>query len=281
MLKKLLFYFCLFMPVSGFSYEPFLTDDASTVEKGGYQLEIFHFNISSKQESSLFLPLKNPDAPGEEFSGGGRAIAFPIGLTKGVADDVEVGIGLTYYGLPTGKFSPITNYNLGVKYRFVGDAKDGLSFAVKPTLSLPSNTYQQTSGLGMAKFGYGIYFIGEYSNSDFDFLFNILYQYQPYDINYSVGGSTDPLRTKLFQFSFAPIWKVTERLSLGLDLGLISDSALQDEQNYNQFLMGAVTYRLQNNVDLGVSYLRVLKNFTDQINTNYSSIFKLGVSYRF
>lgn len=281
MIKKLLFYFCLFIPACGFSYEPFLTDDASTVEKGKYQLDIFHFNISSKQENTPYLRLINPDTPGEEFLGTGRASAFPISLTKGVADDVEVGIGLTYYGLPTGKYSPVTNYNLGLKYRFIGDASDGLSFAIKPIIALPSNVNQQITGLGMAKLGYGVYFVGEYSNSNFDFLFNVLYQYQPYDINYSVGGSTDPLRNKLFQFSFAPIWKITDRLHLGLDMGLITDISIFDSHQYNQFLMGAITYSPQENIDLGVSYLRVLKNFTEQINTNYSSIFKLGISYRF
>jgi hypothetical protein len=45
--------------------------------------------------------------------------------------------------------------------------------------------------------------------------------------------------------------------------------------------MPAITYSPTEDIDLGVSYLRVSQNFRDQIGTGYSSIFKAGISYRF
>jgi hypothetical protein len=64
-------------------------------------------------------------------------------------------------------------------------------------------------------------------------------------------------------------------------MGLVSDLVMTDDYRYNYFLMGALTYSPVENIDIGVSYLRVAKNFENQGTTGYSSIFKTGISYRF
>jgi hypothetical protein len=280
---------CLFSLLSFFSYayEPFLTDDASTLAKGKNQVDLYYYNIFNKAADTPdpnFKPLNSIidiNVPGEEFIGADRAIGFPIGYTRGISDNAEAGIGLTYYGFPTGSYTPITNYNIGVKYRFLGDAEDGFSFAVRPMIMFPSSTDHQSAGLGMALTGYGVNFIGAYNKEDYSLLFNFMYQHQPYNANYSVAGSYDPLRTELYQLSLAPIWNVTEKFHIGLDFGLVTNVVMTDDQKYNYFGMVAITYTPVEDVDLGISYLRVAPSLTDDFSNGYSSIFKLGISYRF
>ncbi len=290
MIKKiflfLTFVFGLFSNFS-FAYEPFLTDDASTVAKGKNQVDFYYYNIFNKAgdnpdpSSKPLNTVIDINIPGEEFIGADRAIGFPMGYTRGISDTTEASIGVTYYGFPTGAYTPFTNYNIGLKHRFFGDASDGYSFAIKPMLTFPSNTDHQSAGLGMALTGYGVNFIGSYDKEDYTLLFNFVYQHQPYNTNYSVAGSFDPLRTDLYQLSFAPIWNFNSKLHLGLDLGLVTNVVVADDQKYNYYAMAAITYQPVEDIDLGISYLRVAANFRDEFSTGYSSIFKLGISYRF
>jgi hypothetical protein len=286
-IKLIVVFFISLLSVFSYAYEPFLTDDASTLAKGKNQVDLYYYNIFNKAADTPdtnYKPLNSIidiNVPGEEFIGADRAIGFPLGYTRGISDSAEAGIGLTYYGFPTGSYSPITNYNIGIKYRFLGDAEEGYSFAVRPMIMFPSSTDHQSAGLGMAMTGYGVNFIGAYDKEDYSLLFNFMYQHQPYNANYSVAGSYDPLRTDLYQLSFAPIWNVTETFHIGLDLGLVSNVVVADDQKYNYFAMAAITYTPVEDIDLGISYLRVASNFRDEFSTGYSSIFKLGISYRF
>ena len=112
-------------------------------------------------------------------------------------------------------------------------------------------------------------------------LFNLAYQHQPYNTNYPVYGSLDPIKTNLYQLSLAPVWNVSNQLHIGLDLGMITNVVVADDQKFNYFVMGAMTHQPVEDLDLGISYLRVAPNFTDEFSAGYSSIFKLGVTYRF
>jgi hypothetical protein len=285
---KFLFVFLIsFTPVFSSAYEPFLTDDASTVKKGKHQFDFYYYNIFNKSGSNscdgstTCAGIIDINVPGEEFLAPDRAIGFPLGYTYGLNERTEISFGMTYYGFPTGSYSPLTNYTLGAKYRFYNDEDRGIGLAIKPSFYFPNGTDHQTAGLGMSLPGYGVNLIGAYDKQNYSILVNFAYQHQPYNTNYSVAGTYGELRTELFQLSIAPIWNVSERLHLGLDIGLVTDITPTDDRRYNSYIMPAVTYSPTEDIDLGISYLRVAQNFRDQIGTGYSSIFKAGVSYRF
>lgn len=286
MLKKIFFSFLALHANYSFAYEPFLTDDASTVQKNKNQLDFYFYDIFNRPGSeparySRLDSYVDINIPGEEFVGRDRAIAFPFGYTYGYSDNTEISFGMTYYSSPRGDYLPLTNYTVGAKYRVYGDAKDGYSFAVKPSFYFPATQNQQVAGVGMALPGFGLNLISAYDRNDYSLLFNVSYQHQPYNTNHSIAGEFTPFRTDLLQFSFAPIWNVTSQFHIGLDIGLVSDVMMTDDHRYNYFLMGAITYSPLENIDIGISYLRVAKNFENQHYTGYSSIFKTGISYRF
>jgi len=285
MLKQFLLLLVLLFCNSANAYEPFLTDDASTVKKGKNQLDFYYYNIFNKSgktpNSELLNDIIDINVPGEEFLGADRAIGFPIGYTYGLNDHTEISFGMTYYSYPSGSFAPLTNYNIGAKYRFYSDEDSGLGFAIKPSFFFPNGTDHQAAGLGMALPGYGVNLIGAFDKKDYSILVNVAYQHQPYNTNYTVAGTYGELRTELFQLSMAPIWNISEKLHLGLDIGLVTNITATEDRRYNSFFMPALTFSPTEDIDLGISYLRVAQNFRDQIGTGYSSIFKVGMSYRF
>jgi hypothetical protein len=287
MLKQILLLLVLLFSSSANAYEPFLTDDASTLAKGKHQFDFYYYNIFNKggsnncDDSNTCAGIIDINVPGEEFLAPDRAIGFPMGYTYGLNDRTELSFGVTYYGFPTGTYSPITNYTLGAKYRIYSNEDSGLGFAIKPSFFFPNGTDHQAAGLGMALPGYGVNLIGAFDKKDYSILVNVAYQHQPYNTNYTVAGTYGELRTELFQLSMAPIWNISERLHLGLDIGLVTNITPTDDRRYNSYIMPAITYSPTEDIDLGVSYLRVSQNFRDQIGTGYSSIFKAGISYRF
>jgi hypothetical protein len=187
MFKKITFTLIFFLPSLAFPFEPFLTDDSGTVEKGKNMIEMYYFGVLEKADPNGPIDV---NLPGEEFLGSERATVAPLNYTRGITENLEAGIGLSYYGLPTGNYSPFANYVISAKYRFYGAPEEGLSFAVKPSLTLGHSSAQQEAGIGMALPGFGINAIGTYAQKNYAVFFNFAYQHQPYNTNYLVGGGS-------------------------------------------------------------------------------------------
>ena len=269
----------LFLPSVAFSFEPFLTDDSGTVEKGKNMIELYYFGILEKANPNGPIDV---NLPGEEFIGSDRATVAPLNYTRGITENLEAGIGLSYYGLPTGNFSPFANYVLSAKYRFYGDPDNGLSFAVKPSFTLGHSSAQQEAGLGMALPGFGINTIGTYAQKNHAVFFNIAYHHQPYNTNYLVGGGSQNLRTDLYQISVAPLWKILPKFHIGVDLGIVSNIILGAQNDHNYFIMPALIYTPISALDIGVSYLRVSASYGDELrNGPFTSTLKAGITFRF
>lgn len=262
-----------------FSFEPFLTDDSGTVEKGKNMIELFYFGILERANPSGPIDL---NLPGEEFVSATRASVIPFTYTRGITENIEASVGLSYYGLPTGNYSPFANYVISAKYRFYGNPEKGLSFAVKPSFTFGHTTSQQEAGLGMALPGFGINTIGTYAQEKYDIFFNLAYQHQPYNSNYLVGQGSEELRTDLYQVSVAPVWKMSSQLHLGIDVGISSNIIKAAQNSYNYFLMPAMVYTPINELDIGISYLRVSPTLGDEfVDGPFTSVLKLGLTYRF
>jgi hypothetical protein len=279
MFKKITFLLLFFLPRLAFSFEPFLTDDSGTVAKGKNMIEMYYFGILEKADPNGPIDV---NLPGEEFVGSDRATVAPLTYTRGISENLEAGVGLSYYGLPTGNYSPFANYVLSAKYRFYGNPEEGLSFAVKPSFTIGHSSAQQEAGLGMALPGYGINAIGTYAHQDFAVFFNIAYQHQPYNTNYTVAGGSEALRIDIYQVSIAPLWKISSKFHIGVDLGVVTNIVLADQNSYNYFIMPALIYTPIEALDIGISYLRVSATYGDELRDGpFTSIFKAGVTYRF
>ncbi len=277
-LRVLLCVFAFALSFSAYAFEPLNTDDAATVGRNLNQIEQYIYVLNNKAAEDVSVINSN----GEEFRGLGRATAAPFTYTRGLSETVEASFSSTYYANPNGNYSPLSNYVLGLKWRFWGDGKEGWAFAVKPTVTLPASTSQQAVGIGFASTNYEVNLISSYYWNQIHVHSNLSYARNPYNTNYPVSGSTEPLRTNAYAFSIAPVWVVNARWRLALDFGAGSNILL-NANRLSDYGMVAAIYSITPDVDLGLSIMRSAANFGTVFSGSgvYSLRSEAGVTWRF
>ena len=273
--------FCVFafaLSFAAHAFEPLNTDDAATIGRNVNQIEQYIYVLNNKAAEDVSVINSN----GEEFRGLGRATAAPFTYTRGLSETVEASFASTYYTNPNGNYSPLSNYVLGLKWRFLGDGEKGWAFAVKPTVTLPASTSQQAVGIGFASTNYEVNLISSYYWDQIHVHSNVSYARNPYNTNYPVSGSTDPLRTNAYAFSIAPVWVVNARWRLALDFGAGSNILL-NANRFSDYGMVAALYSITPDVDLGLSIMRSAANFGTVFSGSgvYSLRSEAGVTWRF
>jgi hypothetical protein len=260
------------------AFEPLNTDDAATVGYQVNQIEQYVYLLNNKTAGDISAINSN----GEEFSGLGRTTAAPFTYTRGLSETTEVSFATTYYASPNGSYSPLSNYVLGLKWRFWGDGEKGWAFAVKPTVTLPASSSQQAVGMGMAKTNYELNAISSYYWDQIHVHTNLSFARNPYNTNYPVSGSTEPLRTNAYAFSIAPVWVVNARWRLALDFGVGSNIVL-NANRFSEYGLVAAIYSITPQVDLGLSFMRSAADFgTVFSGSGVNSLrSEAGVTWRF
>lgn len=264
------------------AFEPLNTDDAGTVGSNINQIEAYFYSITAGGPNGEFSDI----SPGEEFVGSGNAKTFPLTFTRGLSDTTELSISTSYYALPRGPFSPLSNYVFGYKWRFQGDGESGLSLAAKPSITLPTGNNQQVAGLGNALTNYGLNMIASYNSEDTAIHLNISYDREPYNMNYSVAGDLEPQRKNVFALSIAPVWQVQPKLKIALDIGAGTNTPTSSPTPMSTYAMAASIYSPISTVDFGLSYLVSGNNLSDTVSSskskrNGSDRFEMGITWRF
>jgi hypothetical protein len=279
-LLKILFALACLLSSKVFAFEPLNTDDAATVKAGGNQIEQYFFSIQ-RHGSTSSAPVELV-TPGEEFIGSGNARAFPLTYTRGLTDRVEASFAATYFSEPSGNYSRISNVVLGAKWRFLETEDNQYALAVKPTLTLPSSAQQQVYGLGLAAPNYGVNLIASAYFEDLEIHANGGYMHSPYNMNYPIGQSMDPNRVNIFMLSIAPVWSISSKIKLALDIGATTNPP-KPEQYLSNYLLGAVIYSPAEDIDIGISAMRSAFNYGTVISGNGPNATRteIGVTWRF
>lgn len=270
---------CLLSSLPAAAYMPLNTDDAGTTAKGGYQIEQYFYSLLQVGQSST-----GPDAvsSGEDYQGVDNARAFPFTFSRGMTDNLDLQFAPTYYLQPLGSFSRVANYTLNVKWRFLGDGEKGLNLALRPQLIAPAGTTQQEYGIGNARWNYGLTFIASQFSENYELHFNAGYQQAPYNNSYTVGLSTDARRTDLYSVSVAPVWNLSSKWKVALDVGVNTNPNMPDP-TLTRYGLVALLYYPMKDLDVGVSYQRNASTFDVAFGGSgaYVSRLQVGVTYRF
>jgi hypothetical protein len=270
----------LFIPTLGIAFEPLNTDDAGTVANGTNQIEQYFFTTASHGSGSAATV--DIITPGEEYFGGEGAKAFPFTYTRGVAENVEISIGATYFSIPKGNYSPISNKVVAVKWRFA-EAEDGRwALALKPSITLPGTTQQQVHGLDLALPNYGFNLIGSHYWDVLEVHLNASYMRSPYNTNYPVGAGPASNRTNILFFSAAPVWRVIQNVRLALDAGITTNPP-STEQYLTSYALLATIISVSDEVDIGLSYMRSAANMGIVLSNSglSASRSEIGFTWRF
>jgi len=268
----------LLLPAFALAFEPLNTDDAGTVKAGGNQIEQYFFFINRADGA----PSADILTPGEEYAGNADARAFPFTYTRGLSETVEASFSTTYYNQPSGNYSNFANYVFASKWRFHEDTENRYALAIKPTIVLPASKQQQVNGLGLAAVNYGANFIASKYWDEIEVHFNASYMRAPYNTNYSIGHTSDNIRTNIFLLSIAPVWSVYQNLKLALDLGATSNPPA-NSQNLSYYALVAGIYSITDSVDLGISYMRTGMNYGETFAVQQAGATRseIGLTWRF
>jgi hypothetical protein len=252
MFKKLLLSACMVFTAtsSAFAAIPLITDDTGTQGKGNFQLELFG-ECAQERESPITTKTSDLSAT----------------LAYGIIDDIDVVLGIPYEAWRAEdsesvvKGSGIGDLSLEAKWRFY--EKEGLSFALKPGITIP--TGDEEEGLGGGRPTYHVLFIATKQLKQWELDMNAGYLYN----ENSVGE-----RENIWSVSLDGQLEVLKDLKLALDAGLATnpDSSSITPPTY---ILGGLIWSLTENLDIGMGVKGGLTKPEPDIS------FRGGVTWRF
>jgi hypothetical protein len=241
-------YFSLF--TVSYAAHPLITDDTGTQGKGKFQLEL----------NSEFSHEDEDGATEDAFE---FASIFSYGLTDSV--DVVLGIPYQFIRLKEDgqKHSEngLSDISLELKWRF--HEKDGLSFALKPGMTLP--TGDDDKGLGAGKATYSAFFITTKEIAPWAFHLNL---------GYIRNENKADERKNLWHASVAAGYGITEKLTLVGNIGFERNA----DRNVNTnpaFVLGGLVYSISENLDIDFG----VKGGLNKPEADYSVL--AGLAWRF
>jgi len=218
---------------------PLITDDAGTQGRGNSQLELNgEFSRDEEAVDGVWV---------EETASEVAAI-----LSYGVADNADIVLGVPYQrvtveedGVEASDEDAISDVSVEFKWRFY--EKDGLGFAIKPGITLP--TGDEERGLGNGRASYSLMFIATKEAGPWAFHLNAGYMRN----EYRLAEDEEANREDLWHLSLASEYGATESLSLVANIG-VERNPDRASDTHPAFILGGIIYSVSEalDVDFGV-----------------------------
>jgi hypothetical protein len=217
---------------------PLITDDSGTQGKGKIQFEFIGAYGLDKNDGVKEKSLQVPTVP------------F---LTYGLTEATDVVLGLLYNEVVTedaggtSSVRGIGDASLEIKTRFY--EKDGLSFAVKPGISLP--TGNENKGFGNGRASYRAFLITTKESQPRAFHLNLGYIRNEFKLR----GNEDANRKDIWHVSLATQVEVVKNLKTVANIGM-EGNPHKTSETPPAFILGGLVYSAMENIDVdaGIKY---------------------------
>ena len=218
--------------VTAFAAHPLITDDTGTQGKGKAQLEFTGEYGHDSEDGTTTNTLVFPRIPVLSY-GISETVDFVLGVPFERMELKQAGGTTTERG--------ISDISLQLKWRFY--EKEGLSFAVKPGVTLP--TGDEDKGLGNGKASYSTFFITTKDMAPWAFHFNVGYIRNEFKLQ----ADEDANRKYIWHVSLASQVKIIKNLKAVVNIG--RERNLDKGSNTDPaFLLGGVIYSITESFDL-------------------------------
>ena len=193
-------------------------------------------------------------------------------LTYGLINPLDLGVEGPYlWGRlresgDTAAVDGMGDVTVGLKWRFF--QREGLGFAVKTCLNLP--TGDEEKGLGFGREGYGVVLIASRESLPWAFHVNAGYSHK----EYGQDAVRNTNRRDLWNVSAACEYVFTEDIKIVGNVGIECSPAVTSNDNPS-FLLGGIIYSIGENLDVDMGIKSVLNRW----NTDYSVL--AGITMRF
>jgi hypothetical protein len=218
-----------------FAAHPLITDDTGTQGKGKF---LFELNGQTGHETE-----RSGAETGTNVTARERETELKAAFTYGVIDNVDVILTLPYEWKKTeigdatvSDVSGIADISVEVKWRFF--EKDGLSFAVKPGITLPAGDKDKDLGTGRATGT--VYLITTKEIDPWAFHLNL---------GYIRNENKVDEREDIWHASLAGEFKITKKLKFVADIGAERNTDKVSDTD-PAFLLGGFIYTLKENMDI-------------------------------
>ncbi|MFN3480641.1 MAG: transporter [Thermodesulfovibrionales bacterium] len=237
--------------LSGLSYaaHPLITDDTGTQGKGRYQLEL---NGEYGHDKEGDVKTENLDI---------KTI-----MSYGISDNLDLVLTLPYQKIKVKEedlretSEGISDIGLEAKWRFY--ERDGLGFALKPGLTLPSG--DEDKGLGTGRVTLSLFFITTYEHS-------------PWAVHLNGGYIRNENKTNerkdIWHLSLAGTFEVIENLKLVGDIG-IERNTDKESRTDPAFILAGLIYSLSKDLDIDAG----IKVGLNRAETDYTLL--AGLTWR-
>ncbi len=228
------------LPVS-YAAHPLITDDTGTQGKGNFQIEV---NSEFSTDEERVFDEDTGEAVTGKTTGGEVASILSYGLT----DDIDVVLGVPYVWAKTeidgdvdSDEDGISDISIELKWRL--HEKDGLGFALKPAVILP--TGDEEKGLGNGKASYGLMFITTKEIEPWAFHLNLGYMHNEYKLEEDMAAN----RKGIWHASLATQAEVLKDLTAVANVG-VETNPDKKSNTHPAFLLGGVIYSIKENLDI-------------------------------
>lgn len=217
-----------------FAFQPLVTDDTGTQGSGRKQVEIA-------------LARDRATSAGNTV----RTQTVPMVYTAGLTETLDLFAGLNYARIQSsgGDASGSTNPSLGFKWRFYETQAGKTSVALKPEVLLPVSTGRESAGLGQGKTSGNLTLVMTHEVPFGAIHFNAGAGRDRY---HDTSTNPDATRTRA---SIAPVWNLSPRWTLALDLGTQSARAGGARVRTDFVELGAI-YSPSKDLDFALGILR-------------------------
>lgn len=219
----------LLLPPTLPAAHPLITEDTSTLGKGGAQLELGTEHITIRSGEI------------EQYS-----VLTTTVLGYGLSDRADLLLTAPYLRigdvavLGTPGARGFADLGVDIKWRFY--ERDRLSFAVKPGITFP--TGNDDLGLGGGRTAWTLYLVSGYQLEKWEFLLHLGHIHH---------NNVLSERVDLWHASTAVTWQATEKLKLILDVGIDRNTEPHAKAD-PVFAIGGLIYSPVENFDLDVGY---------------------------
>jgi len=218
-----------------FGAHPLLTDDTFTQGKGKSQVEM-SFLYDSDDDDGIKTEISRPKAQ----------------FTYGLLDPLDIILDIPYLFLQQTQGGETTSNNgigditLSLKWRFFGE-KEGLQFAIKPSVTFP--TGDDEKGLGFGREAYGITLISTFDREAWCVSVNLGYLYNEYGLQ----SNRDAYRQDIWFAGLSGQLRVIEKLWLVGEVGVARNPDVTSDTP-PAYILGGFIHEITKNVDLDIGY---------------------------
>jgi len=240
------------MSNTAYAAHPLITDDTGTQGKGKAQFEVISEYSHEKKDGVTTDSFVAP--------------TIPV-LSYGMTDASDIVFGVSYQRIKTSDSQSrittdgISDTSIEIKWRFAEN--DGLSFALKPGITLPTGNDEK--GLGAGKSTYRLFFITTKEIKPWAFHINL---------GYIKNENRVDERMDLWHASVAGVVDVLKNLKAVANIGIQRDSDKASEVDPG-FFLGGFIYSISENLDFDIGFKEGFNNH----GTDYS--IPVGITWRY